>query len=75
MSSGPSTYAIVSKGLTGRTTSDDLRSIIGLNDPDLARAINSDCLTALYGTDSLLNGFYSSSTNSEALKLILRNLQ
>ncbi|CAF3675555.1 unnamed protein product [Rotaria socialis] len=70
MSSGSSTCAIVSKGHTGRSTSDDLRYIIGSNDPDLARENNPDCLTALYGTDNILNGFYSSHTNNEALKEI-----
>lgn len=70
MSSGPSTYVIVSKGYTGRSTSDDLQQIIGENDPDLAKEINPNCLTALYGTDSILNGFYSSLTNNDALKSI-----
>lgn len=70
MSSGPSTYAIVSKGHTGRTTADDLRSIIGPNDPDLAKETDPESLTALYGTDLILNGFYSSSTNNDALKFI-----
>ncbi len=70
MSSGPSTYAIVSKGYTGRSTSDDLHNIIGPNDPDLAKETNPECLTAIYGTDFILNGFYSSSTNNEALKSI-----
>jgi hypothetical protein len=70
MSSGPSTYAVVSKGHTGRSTSDDLRYIIGPNDPDLAKENNPESLTAVYGTDFILNGFYSSSTNNEALKFI-----
>ncbi len=70
MSSGPSTYAVVSKGYTGRSTSDDLRDIIGPNDPDLAKEINPKCLTAIYGTDFILNGFYSSHNNNEALKSI-----
>jgi hypothetical protein len=70
MFSGPSTYAVVSKGYTGRSTSDDLRYIIGPNDPDLAKQNNLECLTALYGTDLILNGFYSSSNNNEALKSI-----
>ncbi len=70
MSSGSSTYAVVSKGYTGRSTSDDLRYIIGPHDPDLAKENNPESLTALYGTDLLLNGFYSSSNNNEALKLI-----
>ncbi|CAF3860635.1 unnamed protein product [Adineta steineri] len=70
MSSGPSTYAIVSKGFTGRSTSDDLRYIIGPHDPDIAKETNPESLTAIYGTDVLLNGFYSSSNNNEALKEI-----
>lgn len=70
MSSGPSTYAIVSKGHTGRSTFDDLRYIIGPNNPDLAKENNPESLTAIYGTDVILNGFYSSSTNNEALKFI-----
>ncbi|CAF4390870.1 unnamed protein product [Rotaria sp. Silwood2] len=70
MYSGPSTYAVVSKGHTGRSTSDDLHYIIGLNDPDLAKENNPQSLTAIYGTDTILNGFYSSHTNNEALKEI-----
>ncbi|CAF0913540.1 unnamed protein product [Rotaria sordida] len=70
MYSGPSTYAVVSKGYTGRSTSDDLHYIIGLNDPDLAKENNPESLTAIYGTDIILNGFYSSHTNNEALKEI-----
>ena len=69
MSSGPSTYAIVSKGYTGRSTSDDLRDMIGPHDPDIAKGNNPESLTAIYGTDFLLNGFYSSRNNNEALKL------
>lgn len=68
MSSGPSTYAVVSKGRTGRSTSDDLHYIVGPNDPDLAKETDPESLIALYGTDIILNGFYSSSTNNEALK-------
>ena len=68
MSSGPSTYAVVSKGHTGRSTSDDLRYVIGPTDPDSAKETDPECLTALYGRDAILNGFYSSSTNNEALK-------
>jgi hypothetical protein len=68
MSSGPSTYAVVSKGHTGRSTSDDLRYIIGPKDPDSAKETDPESLIALYGTDIILNGFYSSSTNNEALK-------
>ncbi len=68
MSSGPSTYVVVSKGHTGRSTSDDLRYIIGPNDPDLAKETDPESLTALYGTDTILNGFYSSNSNDEALK-------
>lgn len=68
MSSGTSIYAIVSKGYTGRSTSDDLCYLIGPTDPDLAKETDPESFTALYGTDAMLNGFYSSSTNSEALK-------
>ena len=68
MSSGTSIYAIVSKGHTGRSTSDDLRYLIGPTDPDLAKDTDPESLTALYGTDAMLNGFYSSDTNNEALK-------
>lgn len=68
LSSGASIYAVVSKGYTGRSTSDDLRHLIGPTDPDLAKETDPESLTALYGTDTMLNGFYSSSTNSEALK-------
>ncbi|CAF3494199.1 unnamed protein product [Rotaria sp. Silwood1] len=70
MYSGPSTYAVVSKGHTGRSTSDDLHHIVGLNNPDLAKEHNPECLTAIYGTDTILNGFYSSHSNNEALKEI-----
>ena len=68
MSSGPSTYAVVSRGRTGRSTSDDLRHAIGPSDPDVAKQHDAQSLSALYGTDSILNGFYSSSSNDEALK-------
>ncbi|UJR26523.1 hypothetical protein I4U23_007846 [Adineta vaga] len=68
MSSGPSAYVVVSKGFTGRSTSDDLRSIIGYHDPDIAKTNHSESLTAIYGTDSIMNGFYSSANNQEALK-------
>ena len=71
MSSGPSIYAVVSKGYTGRSTADDLHHIIGSNDPDLAKEINPESLTALYGTDLVLNGFFASNTNNEALKSLL----
>lgn len=68
MSSGSSIYAVVSKGYTGRSTSDDLRHLIGPSNPDLAKETDPESLTALYGTDMILNGFYSSSINSEAFK-------
>jgi nucleoside diphosphate kinase homolog 5 len=71
MTSGPSTFAVVSKGHTGRSTSDALRDLIGPTDPDTAKQENPRCLTALYGTDELLNGFYSSSSNEEALTSVL----
>ena len=71
MSSGPSTYAIVSKGHTGRSTFNDLRSTIGPRDPDLAKANQPDSFTAVYGTDSIMNGFHSSANMEEALKLTL----
>lgn len=67
MASGPSAYVVVSKGLTGRSTADDLRHLVGPHDPDVARATRPDSLTALYGTDALMNGFYSSANNQEAL--------
>ena len=68
LSSGPSTYAVVSKGHTGRSTYDDLRAIIGIDNPDLAKENSPESLTALYGTDTILNGFYSSYNNENALK-------
>lgn len=71
MSSGPSTYAVVSKGCTGRSTFDDLRFIIGPHDPDLAKANQPDSFTAVYGTDPTMNGFHSSASMEEALKLTL----
>lgn len=70
MISGPSVYAVVSKGRTGRSTSDDLRHFIGPADPDVAKIENPQSLTALYGTDSILNGFHCSNNNAEALKFV-----
>jgi len=75
MSSGASVYAIVSKGHTGRSTADDLRQLIGPTNPDLAKETNPECLIAVYGTDSILNGFYASHTNHDALKLEKQRIQ
>jgi hypothetical protein len=68
MTSGPSTFAVLSLGRTGRSTSTALQQLVGLNDPDCARAENKQCLTALYGTDQLMNGFFVSANNDQALK-------
>ena len=73
MTSGPSTYAIVSKGHTGRSTSDALGDLIGPTHPDIAKQENPQCLTAVYGTDEVLNGFYCSRSNQEALASVRTN--
>jgi hypothetical protein len=70
MASGPSTYAVVSKGYTGQSTSKQLRELIGLDDPDHAKKMNPQCLTALYGTDQILNGFHCSRSNDDAIKSV-----
>ncbi|CAF0759923.1 unnamed protein product, partial [Didymodactylos carnosus] len=70
MSSGPSTYIVLSKGHTGKTTLDELSYFVGPNDPDRAKEIAKDSLVARYGTDAILNGFHISENNEEARKEI-----
>ena len=71
MASGPSVCVIVSKGNTGRSTTDQLNLLIGPSDPDVAKQTDPQSLRALYGTDTLLDGFYISNNNHDAIKLLI----